>query len=48
MDYKTMTFEELAVAKREAEQKARIAEDMKRRERVLAMMRAEDEDNEDF
>ena len=35
-------------AQREAEEKARIAADMKRRERVLAMLRAEDDDNQDF
>ena len=35
-------------AQREAEEKARIAEDMKRRERVMAMLRAEDDDNQDF
>ena len=33
---------------REAEEPERIKADMKRRERVLAMMRAEDEDNEDY
>ena len=35
-------------AQREAEEKARIAADMKRRERVMAMLRAEDDDNQDF
>lgn len=35
-------------AQREAEEKARIAADMKRRERVMAMLRAEDDDNNDF
>ena len=35
-------------AQREAEEQARIAADMKRRERVMAMLRAEDDDNQDF
>ena len=40
--------EERQQQEREAEEKARIAADMKRRERVLAMLRAEDDDNQDF